>query len=219
MGIYAHNGSTPQMIGIIGGTFDPIHFGHLRPAFEIAEKLSLDELRFIPSANPPHRWKPEANPQQRLDMVKLAIKDTPNFALDDREYRREGASYTVDTLQSIRDEIGEEHPLCMILGMDAFSSFTQWHQWKKILSLCHIVISSRPNYDDSPIDSWMQNLHCDDSALLSQSPAGKLYFCEVTQLDISATRIRQMIKKGVSPRFLTRKTIVEYIQKNAIYQD
>ncbi len=207
------------MIGIIGGTFDPIHFGHLRPALEIAQKLGLDELRFIPSATPPHRWKPEANAQQRLEMVQHAIKGTPSFALDDREYLREGASYTVDTLQSIRTEIGEECPLCMILGMDAFKSFTQWHQWEKILTLCHIVISSRPNYDDSPIDNWMQTHHCDDSALLSQSPAGKLYFCDVTQLDISATNIRQMIKEGVSPRFLTSKNVVEYIQKNAIYKD
>ena len=207
------------MIGIIGGTFDPIHFGHLRPALEIAQKLALDELRFIPSATPPHRWKPEASAQQRLEMVQHAIKDTPSFALDDREYLREGASYTVDTLQSIRTEIGEERPLCMILGMDAFKSFTQWHQWEKILTLCHIVISSRPNYDDSPIDNWMQTHHCDDSALLSQSPAGKLYFCDVTQLDISATNIRQMIKEGVSPRFLTSKNVVEYIQKNAIYKD
>ncbi len=206
------------MIGIVGGTFDPVHFGHLRPALEITQALALDELRFIPSATPPHRWQPEASSQQRLEMVQLAIQDAPQFVLDDREYHREGASYTVDTLQSIRDEVDETTPLCMLLGMDAFKSFTQWHQWQKILTLCHIVISSRPNYDDSPIESWMQSHHCDDSALLSQSPAGKLYFCDVTQLDISATNIRKNLKKGGSSRYLTTKSVTDYIQKNTLYK-
>ena len=211
------------MIGILGGTFDPIHFGHLRPALEISQQLALSELRFIPSATPPHRWQPEASSQQRLEMVQLAIKGVPQFKLDNREYQREGASYTVDTLQSIRDEVGDVRPLCMILGMDAFNTFTQWHQWQKILTLCHIVISSRPNYDDSPIDktmdNWMQSHYCDDSALLSQSPAGKLYFCEVTQLDISATALRQTIKADGSPRYLTSKDVVAYIQSNDLYKD
>ncbi len=211
------------MIGILGGTFDPIHFGHLRPALEIVEILTLDELRFIPSATPPHRWQPEASAQQRLEMVELAIKDVPQFSLDNREYQREGASYTVDTLQSIRDEIGKNTPLCMILGMDAFSSFTQWHQWQKILTLCHIVISSRPNYDNRLIDNkmgnWIQQHLCEDPALLSQSSAGKLYFCDVTQLDISATEIRQTIKRTKSPRYLTSKNVVNYIQSNDLYKD
>ncbi len=206
------------MIGIIGGTFDPIHFGHLRPALEISQQLALEELRFIPSATPPHRWQPEASAQQRLAMVELAIKDIPQFVLDDREYQREGASYTVDTLQSIRKEVGNTTPLCIILGMDAFKSFTQWYQWQKILTLCHIVISSRPHYDDSPIEKWMQSHHCNDSALLLQSPAGKLYFCDVTQLDISATEIRQTIKAGGSPRYLTSKDVADYIQDNTLYQ-
>ena len=214
------------MIGILGGTFDPIHFGHLRPALEISQQLALSELRFIPSATPPHRWQPEACSQQRLEMVQLAIEGVPQFKLDDREYQREGASYTVDTLQSIRDEVGDVTPLCMILGMDAFKSFTQWHQWQKILTLCHIVISSRPNYDDIPIgngidngiENWMQSHYCDDSALLSQSPAGKLYFCEVTQLDISATKIRQTIKIAKSSRYLTSKDVVDYIQNNDLYK-
>ena len=206
------------MIGIIGGTFDPIHFGHLRPALDIAERLGLDEVRFIPSATPPHRWKPEATGQQRLDMVKLAINDTQKFILDDREYQREGASFTVDTLQSIRDEIGENTPLCMILGMDAFAFFTQWHDWQKILELCHIVISSRPNYDDSKIESWMKKRMLEDSALLSKTPAGKLYFCKGIQLDISATFIREQIKAGSSPRYLTPADVVEYMKNNSLYQ-
>jgi len=206
------------MIGIIGGTFDPIHFGHLRPALEIAEKLHLEEVRFIPSATPPHRWKPEATAKQRLEMVKLAIQEVDSFVLDDREYQREGASYTVETLQTIRDEIGTEKPLCMILGMDAFASFTQWHDWQKILALSHIVISSRPNYDDSKIESWMKDRIVNDSAELTNTPAGKLYFCKVIQLDISATFIRKQIKMASSPRYLTPTDVVEYLQKHSLYQ-
>jgi len=206
------------MIGIIGGTFDPIHFGHLRPALEISEQLGLEEVRFIPSATPPHRWKPEATGQQRLNMVKLAIKGSEKFVLDDREYQRKGASYTVDTLHSIRKEVGANKPLCMILGMDAFAYFTQWHEWQKILTLCHIVISSRPNYDDSKVETWMKDRVVDDSSLLSKTPAGKLYFSKVIQLDISATFIREQIKAGSSPRYLTPADVVEYMQNNSLYQ-
>lgn len=206
------------MIGIIGGTFDPIHFGHLRPAQEIFEKLNLDEIRFIPSATPPHRWQPEANSQQRLDMVELAIKESSQFMLDDREYQREGASYTVDTLQSIRDEIGSETPLCMILGMDAFEFFTQWYEWERIIDLCHIVISSRPTYDNVKIQRWMEERVVENTLSLSHSAAGKIYFCEVTQLDISATFIRKQIKAGNSPRFLTSNEIVEYINDHSLYK-
>ena len=119
----------------------------LRPALEIAEQLSLDEVHFIPSANPPHRWKPEASSTDRLEMVRLAINNTDNFILDDREYHRDGASYTIDTLKSIRDEIGSEQPLCMIVGLDAFQSFTSWRDWQGILNLCHLVVSTRPGYE------------------------------------------------------------------------
>lgn len=206
------------MIGIIGGTFDPIHFGHLRPAQEIMEKLKLEEVRFIPSAVPPHRWQPEASSKQRLEMVTLAIKDSSQFVLDDREYQRKGASYTVDTIQSIRDEVGLEVPICMVLGMDAFKFFTQWHEWERILDLCHIVISSRPTYDDVQIQSWMEGRVLDRAELLSQSTAGKLYFCEVTQLDISATFIRKQIKAGFNPRYLTSNEIVKYINDHSLYK-
>ncbi|HIP81516.1 MAG TPA: nicotinate (nicotinamide) nucleotide adenylyltransferase, partial [Leucothrix mucor] len=154
------------MIGIIGGTFDPIHFGHLRPALEIAEQFDLDEVRFIPSANPPHRWKPIASAEHRLNMVKLAVEGFPLFTVDDREYHRQGSSYTVDTLQSIvneedidkeqADEESATPSLLMMLGLDAFQSFTQWRDWQKILELTHIVVSTRPGYSLENADKWMQ---------------------------------------------------------------
>jgi nicotinate-nucleotide adenylyltransferase len=209
------------MIGILGGTFDPIHFGHLRPALEIAEIFSLDELRFIPSARPPHRWQPVASAEHRLEMVKLAIAETPGFVLDEREYHRQGSSYTVDTLQSIRDDVGDT-PIVMLLGQDAFESFTDWHDWKKILTLAHIVVSSRPGYRHARQD-WMQARLIESSREMQkqmrQTAAGNICFCEVTQLDISATIIREQILAGKSSRYLLPLSVEHYIHEHQLYMD
>ena len=205
------------MIGVLGGTFDPIHFGHLRPALEIFEQLSLDELRFIPSANPPHRWQPEASPDQRLEMVKLAIQNVAGFVVDDREYHREGASYTVDTLASIREEIGDKKPLCMLIGMDAFKHFTTWHHWQGILKLAHIVISSRPGTVQVETDDWMKGRVTQSVKKLQETSAGKLFFAEVSQLEISATYIRKQIHEGKSSLYTTPEKVNNFIQMKKLY--
>ena len=206
------------MIGIIGGTFDPIHFGHLRPALEVAEQLELGELRFIPSAKPPHRWLPQSSAEDRLEMVKLAIEGVDQFVLDDREYHREGASFTVDTLASIRQEIGNDTPLCMLIGMDALASFTQWRDWKGILDLAHLVISPRPGYAPDLNETWIAERLSDDSHDLKKKPAGKLFICPVTQFDISATSIRKQLLEGKSLRYLTPKKVCDYINRKDLYQ-
>ncbi len=205
------------MIGILGGTFDPIHFGHLRPALEISEQLELDELRFIPSANPPHRWQPEASAEHRLEMVKLAVQDVKDFVVDDREYHRDGASYTVDTLASIREELGDKEPLCMLIGMDAFEHFTTWHNWQGILDLAHIVISSRPGTVQVETDDWMKGRMAKSVKDLQQTSAGKLFFAEVSQLEISATYIRKQILEGKSSLYTTPVKVSTFIQKNKLY--
>ncbi len=206
------------MIGILGGTFDPIHFGHLRPALEIFEQLKLEELRFIPSANPPHRWQPEASAKYRLEMVKLAVKEVDGFVVDDREYHREGASYTVDTLASIREEIGSTKPLCMLIGMDAFEHFTTWHDWQGILSLAHVVISSRPGIAQVETDDWMKGRITKSVKDLQETPAGKLFFAEVSQLEISATYIRKQILEGKSSLYTTPVKVSEFIEVNSLYK-
>lgn len=206
------------MIGLIGGTFDPIHIGHLRPAFEIAELLSLEEIRFIPSATPPHRWQPEASAKQRLEMVKLATESESIFSVDDREYRREGASYTVDTLISIRKELGNNEPICMIIGYDAFKTFTQWHNWLEILTLCHLVVSSRPGYQPEALEEWVNNRQTDQATDLHKNNAGLIYFASVTQLDISATYIRNQISSGYSSRYLTTDNVYNFIKRNKLYE-
>lgn len=206
------------MIGIIGGTFDPIHFGHLRPALEIMEQFSLDELRFIPSASPPHRWQPDASAEHRIKMTALAIDAIEGFTLDDREYRREGASYTIDTLKSIRHEIGNDVPLCMIIGMDAFQSFTQWHDWKNILTLTHLVVSPRPGYEKSAQQRWVQPFLTHDASTLKKQAAGKLFFSDVIQFDISATHIRKQLLNGRSAAYLLPESVRKYIDKQQLYR-
>ncbi|WP_299872444.1 nicotinate-nucleotide adenylyltransferase [uncultured Cocleimonas sp.] len=206
------------MIAIIGGTFDPIHFGHLRPALDIAEKLSLTEVRFIPSATPPHRWQPEASAEDRINMVKLSIEGTKPFILDDREYHREGASYTIDTLKSIRSEIGNDQSFSMILGLDAFQSFTSWKDWKDIVETCHIVIAARPGYQiDATLDEYLAKRVTDNIDDLKSLAAGKIYFCDVTQLDISATMIRDKLKNQQSCDYLTPAKVCDYIESNKLY--
>ncbi|MCL4109980.1 UNVERIFIED_CONTAM: hypothetical protein GTU68_038197 [Idotea baltica] len=213
------------MIAILGGTFDPIHFGHLRPALEIVEKLNLSELRFIPSAKPPHRWQPEADAKHRLNMVKKAIKAYPKFVIDEREYHRlkkdNIASYTIDTVQSIRDEVGEIESVGMIVGMDAFQSFTSWKDWEAILDNVHLIVASRPGYDELNDSNenldWVHKRLVNKANELHDSAFGKVFFCDVTQLDISATYIRNQLDKTNSCCYLTPKSVVNYIQKNDLY--
>ena len=137
-----------QPIGIFGGTFDPIHFGHLRPAFELSQALKLAEVRFLPAGNPPHRQATLASAEVRLAMVKAAVAGEKRFVVDDREVRRVGASYSVDTLTELRAEF-PDRSLCLMLGMDAFLGLPNWHRWRDILDLAHVVVWRRPGWKAS----------------------------------------------------------------------
>ena len=132
-------------MGIFGGTFDPIHYGHLRSAFELLQALDLGEIRFIPSAQPPHRDSTSAAPELRLRMVEVAVEGQAGFTVDDLEFRRDGPSYSVDTLEALRAEHAETS-LCLIVGMDAYLGLTSWHRWDEILDLAHIVVAHRPGW-------------------------------------------------------------------------
>jgi len=188
------------MIGILGGTFDPIHYGHLRPAHEVYRRLGLMSLRVVPAAQPPHRQAPVATPAQRLRMVELAIAEFPGMAADDREIRRGGVSYTVPTLESLRVEIGAQ-PLCLLVGSDAFASLPTWHRWQQLFALAHIVVMERPG---SPLAAtrvlpWALERLSSDITEIADSPAGRVLFVPVTPLDISATRLRAAIARGETP--------------------
>ncbi len=210
------------MIGIYGGTFDPIHYGHLRPVLEVCEALEMSQVRFIPCGTPPHRESPKATPLQRLSMVRAAIGDEARFVVDDREIRREGPSYMVDTLRSLRGEYGET-PLCLILGMDAYRQLDSWYEWQGIPELAHIVVMRRPgaglhgiNMQAEPRRLMRPRVTTDPRSLL-QLPAGKVYLQDITQLAISATHIRQSLSQGGDIRYLVPEAVRELILRQHIY--
>ena len=190
------------MIGILGGTFDPVHYGHLRPALEVMQAIGLQQVRFVPNRIPPHRETPWLNVENRLELLKTAIDDQPGFELDQRELQREGHSYMVDTLESLRADF-PAHPICLILGMDAFLGLKQWHQWQRLPQLCHLVVTTRPGFELN--NAFIQDLPATLAATASELTAeakGRILLQSVTQLDISASHIRAMLATGQSVRYL-----------------
>ncbi len=203
-----------KLIGILGGTFDPIHYGHLRPALDIMQQVGLAEVRFIPNHIPPHRELPVLSNQQRAELVELAISDTPGFVLDDRELCRSGPSYMVDTLQSLKEEFPEDS-FCLIMGVDAFNGLPQWHRWQSILELCHIIISTRPGAELASFvsQSPFAECFCNTPQSLLQRPAGQILLQSVTQLDISASQIRSYLSLGQSTQYLLPETVRDKLEQ------
>ncbi len=140
-------------IGLFGGTFDPIHYGHLRTAFELLQALKLSQVRFLPTGSPPHREVPMAEPVLRLQMVRAAVAAQSGFVVDDREIRRQGLSYSIDTLTELRADF-PQHSLCLLLGMDAFLGLPTWHRWREIFELCHVVVAHRPGWKAPMMGRW-----------------------------------------------------------------
>ena len=202
------------MIGILGGTFDPIHLGHLRTALDVMQGLELEELRLIPLRDPPHREKPTSTPEQRLEMLQAAIAGVPRLRVDQRELDRAGKSYSLLTLQSLREELGDI-PICLILGQDAFQGFLDWHKPEQILQLAHLVIMQRPG---QPLQNHYPERLTDNPDELKSSTDGKIYLQPVTQLDISSTRIRGMLQAGQSPRYLLPEAVLAIIERDGLYR-
>jgi nicotinate-nucleotide adenylyltransferase len=208
------------VIGVLGGTFDPVHYGHLRPALEVYESLGLSELRLIPCREPPHRPPPEAPPHHRLAMVERAITGVPGFRSDARELARPGPSFTVDTLGELRAEIGPECPLLLVMGMDAFAGLHGWHRWREIAQLAHVVVAHRPGTAPTLDSPYLELAPATDSvAMLRRRAQGRVFFQPVTQLDISATGIRECLRAGRSPRFLLPGSVRHYIADHRLYRD
>lgn len=211
-----------QTIGLLGGTFNPIHFGHLRMAQELADSLGLSEVRFIPSANPPHKAAPQVSAENRAAMVQLAIANNPAFKFDDRELHRAGASYTVDTLQSLRDELGKEASLILMMGSDAFTKFNSWHRWQDIIKLCHIVLVQRPAStpkDALPkvLETFLHRHYTEHAEELHESSAGLVTMQAITPLEISSTAIRQTLGTKRSARYLIPDSVLDYIANQQLY--
>lgn len=200
-----------RLMGILGGTFDPVHFGHLRPAYEVMQSLGMEQLRFLPNRLPPHRESPWLDTETRRQLVEIAISDVDGFVLDDRELKREGPSYMVDTLAELKNDF-PDHSLCLIMGMDAFSGFTQWHRWRDILNLCHLVVTTRPGAVKPELGPEIESRFCDQAKRLGESQQGQILLQSVTLLDISASQIRQSLISGSSIRYLVPESIRERLE-------
>lgn len=208
------------MIGLFGGTFDPVHFGHLRVALDCQQALGLDELRLLPLRVAVHRPQPVASAAHRLAMLEAAVAGEPHLRVDDRELGRDGPSYTVETLESLRAELGGERPLCVLIGADAFNGFMDWHRPRDILGLAHVVVMQRPGAPTSRDVELRDEVHrrrADAPAELRQTPAGRIWFQTVTQLDISSTRIRRMLAAGLSPRYLLPDAVLDLARHAGCY--
>ncbi len=207
-------------VGIFGGTFDPIHYGHLRAALEVRQALGLAEVRFVPAADPPHRGAPALPAARRLSLVRTAIADQPGFALDDRELHRPGPSFTVDTLAELRAELGPQVPLCLLLGADAFAGLPTWRRWQALPTLAHLVLVHRAG-EALPMPPDLEGLlparWTDDPAVLCGEPAGRVMQVAMTPLAISATAIRQALATGGDPRYLLPDAVLARIRQEGWY--
>lgn len=207
------------MICILGGTFDPVHFGHLRPALDVQQALEVDCVYLLPCRTPPHREPPQLDGRQRLALLQLAIAGEPGLAVDQRELQREGPSYMVDTLSSLRAQHGER-PLCLALGMDALSGLDRWHRWEEIPALCHLVVMHRPG-NDWPLQGVLAErlgpLRVADAGVLHARPAGAVLTVPVTQMAVSSTRIRELLAGGRSARYLLPAAVLERIKQENWY--
>jgi nicotinate-nucleotide adenylyltransferase len=208
-----------QCIGLFGGTFDPIHYGHLRTAYELLHKLRLDEVRFIPCARPPHRSVDVTPSDLRVRMLASAIAAEPGFVIDERELARAGPSYTVDTLTSVRAEYPHSS-LCLLLGMDAFLDLPSWHEWGRLLDLAHLVVAHRPGWQvprEGALGALLDRHQTDSPVGLRSAIAGRIHVEPVTQLEVSSTDLRRSIRDGIKPKYLLPKEVLSIIVETECY--
>lgn len=207
-------------LAILGGTFDPIHFGHLRVAWEAAEALDAD-LLMLPAAVPPHRATPDASAAQRLAMLEAALAGQDRLRVDPRELRREGPSYSVDTLIELRAELGPDRPLVLLVGADAFAGLSTWHRWREIFDHAHVGVLTRPGHGgvfEAELAAEWFTRRVAGAAALRDAPAGRILALSVTPLEISASAIRALLAAGQSPRFLLPDAVLVLIAREGLYR-
>jgi nicotinate-nucleotide adenylyltransferase len=210
-------------IGVLGGTFDPIHFAHLRLAEEAAENLGLGLVHVIPAGDPYHRSSTAVSAQHRLAMVAIAVRGNPRLLADGRELARTGPSYTIDTLESLRAEFGSAQSLVLLLGADAFVQMASWQRWEEIFELAHVCVAERPGYstwrDALPpeLAEQFERRYAPGAVQLAHQPAGTAVAFPLRALDISASGIRSLLRSGISARYLLPTEVLAYIQAHHLY--
>lgn len=214
------DGVAAEGIAIFGGTFNPIHLGHLRSAVELLDHLPLGELRFMPCSLPPHREPPGISARQRAAMIELGIAGEPSLSCDLRELERSGLSYTIDSLLSLRDEIGARRSLILVMGCDALLGLDRWHRWQELLDHCHIAAIARPGWEWPARGELAEHLapRRAETAALAGAPAGSVCTLSLRPLPISATEIRSLLQSGHSVRYLVPDAVHTYIHQHRLYR-
>lgn len=212
-------------LGIFGGTFDPVHYGHLRLAEESMAHLGLGGVCWIPAGNPPHRDTPQVTAAQRLAMVRTATQDNPRFSVDPAEVESQAPSYTVQTLERLREELGAQQSLVLLVGADAFAGLASWHRWTEILDLVHVAVSHRPGFPveaaslPAALSAQFSRRRVLDVAALKALPGGAIVTFAMTQLAISATQIRKLLANDLSARYLLPDSVLDYISSHSLYRN
>ena len=213
-----------EPLGLFGGTFDPVHFGHLRLAEESIDHLGLAGVRWIPAGQPPHRGQPQVTAGQRLEMVLRSTAKNGKFSIDASEVEAAAPSYTVHTLERLRSELGDGQSLVLLVGADAFADLPSWHRWRDIFALAHVAVSHRPGFPveaaslPHELATEFNDRRLADAAGLKLAPAGAIVTFAMTQLAISATQIRKLLANGLSARYLLPDSVLDYIQLNQLYK-
>lgn len=207
-------------LGIFGGTFDPIHIGHLRLALELKQQLALDEMHLLPCYLPPHRAAPGASSKQRVDMLQLALQNCRELQVDTRELQRDKPSYTLDTLMELRAEVGAQTSLSLCMGMDSFCTLDSWYEWRQLIRLAHIVVVERPGYELPTIGpvAELVRRHGADVTALKTAAMGAVVIVAPRLLPVSATEIRAQLTAGQSPQFLLPDAVLNYIHAQQLYR-
>ena len=206
---------------VLGGTFDPVHWGHVRPAIELLEDLGLSEVRLVPGRLPPHRPQPRVDAATRCRLLQQAVAGIPGLIVDDRELRRPGPSYTIDTLRSLRREYGPQRPLCFAMGSDAFRGLPQWHRWESLVEVAHLVVTTRGGDPGGALPealaAWLGPRRAQAPHELRTAPAGRVWFHAVSRLEISATGVRRLLAQGRSARGLMPDGVWEKLSRAGLY--
>lgn len=208
-------------VAVLGGTFNPIHNGHLRSALELVELLGLERLHLMPCANPPHRQAPACTAERRADMVELAVAGEPRLICDRRELARGGPSWTVDSLAGLRAEYGPERSLGLVMGCDALLGLERWHRWQALLDYAHIIVIARPGWylpEAGAVADWLARHRMTDASALSEQAAGGILVLELRPLAISSTEIRALCSAQRSARYLLPEPVLDYIETHQLYR-